>query len=279
MSTQNVPSTTNLLPNVNEFQMFQTIAKNAQASGLYKGVGEESKIFMILLAARELGVSPMLALNGGIWNIQGKIEISARLMNSLIRRAGHSLEIKECNNKVCTLKGKRADNGDTAEASFTIEEAQVAGLSNRDVWKKYAQDMLYARAMSRLARRLFSDVIGTAYVEGEIRDSVEKPQDLPQAEFEDITPKQDGLSQEQWKELNDLINQCTPRAKEAVWSQIHAMEILGDDDYNKMPLEEFLKLRNACLGNIAKQKAEKEKAKKDVEACNSLVSNKEVVNG
>jgi hypothetical protein len=185
MNTMNVPST-NLLPNVHEFQMFQTIAKNAQASGLYKGVGEESKIFMILLAARELGVSPMLALNGGIWNIQGKIEISARLMNSLIRRAGHSLEIKECNNKVCILKGKRADNGDTAEASFTIEEAQLAGLSNRDVWKKYTQDMLYARAMSRLARRLFSDVIGTAYVEGEIRDTIEKPEYLQQVECEEI---------------------------------------------------------------------------------------------
>jgi hypothetical protein len=274
MNTMNVPST-NLLPNVHEFQMFQTIAKNAQASGLYKGVGEESKIFMILLAARELGVSPMLALNGGIWNIQGKIEISARLMNSLIRRAGHSLEIKECNNKICILKGKRADNGDTAEASFTIEEAQLAGLANRDVWKKYTQDMLYARAMSRLARRLFSDVIGTAYVEGEIRDSVEKPEYLPQAECEEITHAEEKkcdnithvdqskeectenivkkIGKEQWTELNKLIDQCDSGFQQKLWD---FLKTEGIESFAEMDEKLYNKLKKKCTANIATRQLE-----------------------
>jgi hypothetical protein len=124
-----------------------------------------------LLAARELGIPPMQALNGGIWNIQGKIEISARLMNSMIRRAGHSISIKHCDATKCVMEGKRADNGDSFTAQFTIEDAAKAGLTGRGPWKTYAEDMLYARAMSRLARRLFPDVIGTAYVEGEIRDA------------------------------------------------------------------------------------------------------------
>ncbi len=165
----------------NEFSVLQMIAKTAHTSGLYNVVGGESKILMILLAAHDLGIKPTIALNGGIWNIQGKIEISARLMTSMIRRSGHSISIIECNAKICTLKGKRSDNGDEIESSFSIEDANKAGLSNRDVWKKYTEDMLYARAMSRLARRLFPDVIGTAYVEGEIRD----------AEAIDITPKKE----------------------------------------------------------------------------------------
>lgn len=268
--TQNVPST-HLLPNLHEFQMFQTIAKTAQSSGLYKGVGEESKIFMILLAARELGISPMLALNGGIWNIQGKIEVSSRLMNSLIRRAGHSLEIKECNNNICTLRGKRADNGDIAEASFTIEEARVAGLAGREVWKKYTQDMLYARAMSRLARRLFSDVIGTAYVEGEIRDAIEKPHNLPQAEYEDVTPVthiddskeecieniiQDDepikyISKAQIKMFNEKYDQVDAKTRESIDSAVINLEI---EDLSKMQEDDWMKFMKAFEKYFEKNK-------------------------
>lgn len=172
--TENLPST-NLVPSEIEIKTLSYIAKTAQNSGLYSGVGGESKILMILLAAMELGVKPMCALNGGIWNIQGKIEISARLMNSMIRRAGHSITIKQCDSKICIMEGKRKDNGDCFTASFSMDDAAKAGLAARDVWRKYAEDMLYARSMSRLARRLFPDIIGTAYVEGEIRDSDVKP--------------------------------------------------------------------------------------------------------
>lgn len=164
------------MPSESEFQILHTLSKTASMSGLYSSVGSPEKIFMILLAARELGVPPLQALNGGIWNIQGKIEISARLMNSMIRRQGHSIKVVECNSQRCILEGKRADNGDSFTAQFSMEDAAKAGLAGRSTWKSYAEDMLYSRAMSRLARRLFSDVIGTAYVEGEIRDC--KPESI-----------------------------------------------------------------------------------------------------
>lgn len=178
----------NLMPSQEEFQMLQIIAKNAQDSQLYAGVGQQAKIFMVLLAARELGVSPMLALNGGIWNINGKIEISARLMNGLIRRAGHSIKIVISNDTHCTLLGTRSD-GDSFETSFDMEDAIKAGLAGGNVWKKYPADMLYNRCMSRLARRLFSDVIGNAYVENEIREALaaeKKERELEQVECEEI---------------------------------------------------------------------------------------------
>lgn len=176
------------MPSTTEFQMLQVIAKNAEESGLYGGVGQKSKILMILLAARELGISPMLALNGGIWNIQGKIEISSRLMNGMIRRAGHSIKVIASDETKCTLLGTRSD-GDSIESTFTIEDAAKAGLASRDVWKKYPADMLYNRCMSRLARKLFPDVIGTAYVEGEIREAKEEEKKLAIADYEDVTPQ------------------------------------------------------------------------------------------
>jgi hypothetical protein len=185
--TDNLPSK-NIIPNTQEWQVLQAIARNASSSGLYSGMGNEQKILMILLAARELGIKPMMALNGGLWNIQGKIEISARLMNFMIRRAGHSIIVKEINNQKCVLEGKRADSGDSFTVQFTIEEAHRAGLTTRDVWKKYTEDMLYARAMSRLARRLFPDVIGTAYVEGEIGG--------PRSEVIDVSPLENSSTEQ-----------------------------------------------------------------------------------
>lgn len=213
----------NLIPQSQDMQVLTTIAKTAHVSGLYNTVGGEAKILMILLAAQDLGIKPTIALNGGIWNIQGKIEISARLMTSMIRRAGHSISIKECNDKICTLKGKRADNGDELESSFSIEDATKAGLAGRDVWKKYAEDMLYSRAMSRLARRLFPDVIGTAYVEGEIRESPEnmKPTDVVVTDCAP-EPKEDNgpgiigtplticISKEMAEQLVALSEECDP---------------------------------------------------------------------
>ena len=203
-----------LVPAQSELTTMQTVARNAAASGLYTGVGSEQKILMILLAARELGIPPMQALNGGIYNIQGKIEISARLMNSMIRRAGHSIVIKQCDSKACVMEGRRADNGDTFTSQFSMEDATKAGLAGRDNWKKFTEDMLYSRCMSRLARRLFPDVIGTAYVEGEIKGEV--------IEAETETVIESRLDPEEVnKQLHDFIVQLPEEDPELIKVYMH----------------------------------------------------------
>ena len=122
-----------------------------------------------MLSARELGIPPMQALNGGINIINGKAEISARMMGALIRKAGHELKIKEISDTSCTLIGIRKDTKQKEEASFTIKDAERAGLVKKNGgWDKCPKDMCFARALSRIARQLFSDVIGIGYVEGEI---------------------------------------------------------------------------------------------------------------
>ena len=92
-------------------------------------------------------------------------------MNSRIRKAGHSVLVDpKSDHKICILHGKRADNGDTCTAQFTIGEAERIGLTKSGAWKNYPEDMLFCRALSRLGRRLFPDLIGECYVEGEIDD-------------------------------------------------------------------------------------------------------------
>ena len=160
-----------LVPAQHEMQVFYTMAEAAVESKFYKHLGDKSAVMMIMLAARELNIPPMMALNKGIQNIQGNLEISARLMNALMRRSGISIQTIESTALKCTLKGTRP-NGDTETVSYSVADAQVAGLVKAGGgWTKNPTDMCYSRAISRLARRLAPDVIGGCYVEGEISDS------------------------------------------------------------------------------------------------------------
>lgn len=170
------------IPTEGELKSYQIIAQVASNNAAWKklgGGGSDEQvvatILSVMLLARELGVSPMQAVSGGINNIQGKFEMSARIMNQLIRKHGHKIQVKALTNEVCVIWGKRRDTGEEMEAAYHIEEAARAGLiRDGGGWKKNPQDMLFARAISRLSRRLFPDCIGGCYVEGEIQETMMK---------------------------------------------------------------------------------------------------------
>lgn len=173
----------NAIPSDHEMMVYKTMSQHAVASKMYKGIGDESAVMMIMLAARELGLPPMQCLNGGINIINGKIEISARMMSAMVRRAGHQIKIKESTDTSCTLLGKRSDETDWLAVTYSVADAQKAGLVKPGGgWVKNPKDMCFARCISRLSRQLFSDVIGIGYVEGEIKASDQEvvvPDDLP----------------------------------------------------------------------------------------------------
>lgn len=171
-----------LVPTESELKSFKIIAQVAASNQHWRKLGgngsEESvvaTILSVMLLARELSISPMQAISGGINNIQGKFEISARLMNQLIRKRGHKLQIKMLTNQMCKIWGKRNDTGEEMEVEYLLEEAMRSGLIKEGgAWKKVPQDMLFARAISRLARRLYPDCIGGCYVEGELQETILK---------------------------------------------------------------------------------------------------------
>lgn len=151
-----------------DLQNTQKMCEALMMTPHYKKMGSEG-IFAILEKARCMGIDPMEALNGGFYFVQGKVEMTAAMMNHLIRVQGHSItKQKNSDETICILHGKRADNQDTWMESFSIDDAKLAGIY-RSQWLKYPKDMLFARALSRLARQLFPDVIKGCYVEGEIQ--------------------------------------------------------------------------------------------------------------
>ena len=192
-----------LIPAADEMKALETMATAATNSKFFNTLNGKDGIFSIMLYAREIGVPPMQALMGGLHNVQGKITMSAQLMNSMIRKAGHKIEILESTNAVCILKGTRKDTGETATISFSLEEARNAGVyKSGGSWDKYPSDMCFARALSRLARRLFPDIIGTAYVEDEIEDKEKEKDD---AEVEEVKDEEITISNSDASDTGDKM--------------------------------------------------------------------------
>lgn len=144
-------------------------AKLLSQSGIVPAAfrGKPADAFAAILWGSEVGLGPMASLML-IEPIQGTPSMKAEGRLALIRRAGHSVTY-DLNDERCVVKGKRHDNGDAAEVTFSMEDAKAAGLVGKNIWKQYRQDMLFNRAVSRISRRLFSDVfLGVSYAPEEV---------------------------------------------------------------------------------------------------------------
>jgi hypothetical protein len=148
---------------------YKDLATVAVRSGCYDQMSVD-KAINLMLSAADLGVSPMKALNGGFHIIKGKIAMAGHLISDRIRSAGHSVKVIEHTREKCVIIGVRKDNGDSYKSEFDMEDAKLAGLLSSPPWKSYPKDMLYNRAIARLGRILFSDVIGACYSEDEGND-------------------------------------------------------------------------------------------------------------
>ncbi len=136
-----------------------------------------------------------------VYIVEGKTTLGAETMLRLIREHGHFVGNAECTREYVRITGRRGDmDADDPMATMTVEyhweEAVEAGLSTKANWKKFRSDMMWARAVSRLARRLFSDVTQGAYVKEEVEASLtvvdtagpEKMLDVQTGELVEINP-------------------------------------------------------------------------------------------
>ena len=98
--------------------------------------------------------------------IEGTASLRPESMLGLVRQAGHSVTV-EVHPDGAVAHGTRADTGDEHSASFTMADAEAAGLAGKKNWKQYA--MLTWRAVVKLCRVLFPDVVlGAGYVPEEL---------------------------------------------------------------------------------------------------------------
>lgn len=170
------PGTAPAMPSPTEWKgivmQAETLAQTQIVPREFRGKAHD--IIAVSLIGREMGLSPMLAMQY-IHVIEGKPSVKPELMNARIRAAGHRIEVEAWDAERCRLKGIRKD-GETMTVEFTLDDARRAGLvKERGNWEKYAKAMLWARSLSMLARALFPDVIlGASYTPEELGAQVDE---------------------------------------------------------------------------------------------------------
>jgi hypothetical protein len=224
------------MPEAGELIQFTETAKLLSTCPYYQKLGPGG-VLAIWLTAREMGLPPMTCLNGGMYTFSGAVTLSSQIMNMMIVKAGHRVDILTLNENKCHLRFHRSDrSGEVSnfEYEYTMEMAQNAGLANKDNWKKNKRDMLFSRALSGGARKFMPDVIMNAYVHGEIIEEDESPRSITQNSDQNhiqvknicnessnsVLESKDNatkviqpISEMEAEELGQIMSQCSPEFK------------------------------------------------------------------
>jgi hypothetical protein len=137
------------------------LAKLLVASGLLgRNIVRPEQAFTIIATGRELGLTAMQSLRS-IHIIEGKPTLSADLIAALCKSRPdvcQYFQMVESTDKVARYETHRKGDPKPTTMSFSIEDAQRAGVTGKDNWKKYPAAMLRARCITALARAVYPDL-------------------------------------------------------------------------------------------------------------------------
>lgn len=161
-------------------------------SGYFKDSRNEQQAVVKILAGIELGLPPVAALQG-IFLVDGKLSLSASTCAALVKRSGkYNYKVRRHTDQECTIEfyEKWSDSWEiVGESTFTIQDAQRAGLANKQNWRNYTRAMLFARAITQGSRWYCADIFsGAIYSPDEINPDLQLNEDGELVEVEPVPP-------------------------------------------------------------------------------------------
>lgn len=155
------------------YQEVAAMAKATCAAGIARKYGNEpSMVAAIMMSGMELGLKPLAALRLFYMTPEGQPALSARGMLAVVQSSGllelysdHTTGEGDERTAVVTVK-RRGLPGIVRR--FSMGDAKKAGLLSKQNWTKYADRMLWNRAVSFALNDLFADVLGGIYEPSEL---------------------------------------------------------------------------------------------------------------
>lgn len=148
-------------------------------SGMFPDIKTQSQAVVKILAGKELGLSAFEAM-ASIYIVNGKLALTSKAMSSLVKKSKkYDYTVDKLDDQECTISFFDLSDKETkvkiGTTTFTFKDAAKAGLVNKDVWKNYPKNMLFARALSNGARFFCPDAISGYYTTEELDDNTEPP--------------------------------------------------------------------------------------------------------
>lgn len=109
--------------------------------------GKTNDVLVTMLYGQELGLAPMQAIQA-IYVVNGRPTMAGQLWLAKARAAGHRVEVLEHTQDKCTVKVTRGDTGETHAETFTMADAKIAKLDQKDTYRQHPRRMLLWRAVS-----------------------------------------------------------------------------------------------------------------------------------
>lgn len=139
----------------------QMAARFAQSSLIPSDLrGKPADVMVILVTGHELGLSPMQSLRG-LHVVKGRPVLAAEMIVALIKRSPlcKHFRLVESTDQSATYEAMREGDPEPTRLTYTIEQAQKAGLTGNPNYKNHPAAMLRARASAALGRIVFPDVM------------------------------------------------------------------------------------------------------------------------
>ena len=160
---------------MNEYEQLRQLAEALHKSTLWK-TGSIEQALAVILMGRGLGIGPTTALSNIIISA-GKPTLGASLVGALIQKSGkYGYTVTEMTDQQVSVEfferptltsAPGAGRRPLGVSTFTLQDAQRAGLAQSQTWRSYPRNLLLARAITNGARWYCPEVFGGAIYDPE----------------------------------------------------------------------------------------------------------------
>ena len=161
-----------IVVNDQSIQDIETMAKAITKSGLF-GIKTPDQAVALMLVAQSEGRHPA-SVASEFDIIQGRPALKSQAALARFQASGGKIQWTSRGPTKCAAKFNHPQGGEL-EITWTMDRANAAGLTGKQTWKQYPDQMLSARVVAEGVRAVFPACLNGVYLAEEVQDFDTKP--------------------------------------------------------------------------------------------------------